>query len=333
MLVRRTERSVLAPLQTQTNAILISAFVLLLISSVLGFFGARVLTNPIISLTETAQKIAEGELRTRAAVATKDEVATLASTFNAMADQLQGMLSGLEDRITERTSELEIAQQQSEKRSRTLENIAEISRIIAIEQSLERLLPLITNIASNLLGYYHIGIFLIDEARQYAVLQAANSEGGRKMLNRQHRLEIGQKGIVGYVAKQGEPRIALDVGEDAVFFDNPDLPETRSEIALPLQSRNKIIGVLDVQSLQANAFKDDDVRTLRVLADQVAIAIENARLFEQSQQSLEDLQQFYQQYIRREWETLTTRDKLFGYHQKVTGANYVEQPIQSKVKV
>ncbi len=99
------------------------------------------------------------------------------------------------------------------------------------------------------------------------------------MLARQHKLPVGKVGIVGYAAGTGQPRIALDVGSDATYFNNPDLPQTRSEAAIPLKSRNNVIGILDVQSAQSNAFSDDDVVILQTLADQLALAIDNARLF------------------------------------------------------
>jgi putative methionine-R-sulfoxide reductase with GAF domain len=93
----------------------------------------------------------------------------------------------------------------------------------------------------------------------YAVLSAANSEGGQKMLERNHKLRVGQVGIVGYVAGAGKPRIALDTGSDAIYFNNPDLPETRSEMALPLiQTGGQIVGVLDIQSIEPNAFNPED---------------------------------------------------------------------------
>ena len=108
------------------------------------------------------------------------------------------------------------------------------------------------------------------------------------MLARGHRLKVGAQGIVGNATSTGHPRIALDVGEDAVYFDNPDLPDTRSEIALPLKVAGQTFGALDLQSTQPNAFGDEDIQTLSILSDQVAIAIQNARLFEQSRQAAEE---------------------------------------------
>ena len=126
------------------------------------------------------------------------------------------------------------------------------------------------------------------------------------MLAQAHRLPVGKVGIVGYVAGSGQPRIALDVGEDAVFFDNPDLPHTRSEIALPLKVRDHMLGVLDVQSTEEAAFSEEDVEVLQTMADQVALAIENARLLEESQRTLRELQAAYGKYVRTAWEGLET---------------------------
>ena len=135
----------------------------------------------------------------------------------------------------------------------------------------------------------------------FAVLRAANSEGGKRMLARSHRLAVGQQGIVGYVTSTGRSRIALDVGADAVFFNNPDLPETRSEIALPLGSGERILGALDVQSDEPGAFTNDDLTVLQVLADFLAVALENARLFLESQTALESIRHAYGELSQRSW--------------------------------
>jgi GAF domain-containing protein len=121
-------------------------------------------------------------------------------------------------------------------------------------------------------------VFLLDQRRENAVLRAASSEGGKRMLQRGHSLPVGKVGIVGYVTGTGKPRIALDVGADQVHFANPDLPNTRSELALPLWAGDQIIGALDVQSEQPQAFDEEDVLVLQTMADQLAVAIENARL-------------------------------------------------------
>jgi GAF domain-containing protein len=179
-----------------------------------------------------------------------------------------------------------------------------VAREAAAIQDLERLLAETAELVSRRFGFYHTGIFMLDPTRQYAVLRAASSAGGQKMMARGHRLRVGQEGIVGQVTAMGEPHIALDVGSDAVFFDNPDLPQTRSEIALPLRARGEIIGALDVQSQEPAAFGPDDISVLQILSDQVAVAISNARLFEQLQHSLEAERLAYGSLSRKAWQSL-----------------------------
>ncbi|MDW7992619.1 MAG: GAF domain-containing protein, partial [Anaerolineae bacterium] len=168
-------------------------------------------------------------------------------------------------------------------------------------RDVETLLKETVRLISDRFGFYHAGIFLIDEAGEYAILRAASSEGGQRMLARGHRLAVGKEGIVGYVAGTGKPRIALDVGEDAVFFDNPDLPRTRSEMAVPLRVGERVIGVLDVQSDQPAAFTEEDVAVLQTMAEQIALAIENNRLLEESRRALEELRALYGERVREAW--------------------------------
>jgi GAF domain-containing protein/HAMP domain-containing protein len=318
----------LQPVQQQTRIITLIAAVVTILVSVLGFFASQRLAAPILTLTEITGKIAEGDFSTRANISTRDEIGDLASSFNRMASQLQDTLGGLERRVQERTADLDMARLTSERRAQELQSISEISRAISTEQKNEILLPLITRLASQRFDFYHVGIFFVDETRRFAYLQAANSDGGQKMLARGHRLEIG-KGLVGTVAKTGQPRIALDVGSDAVFFDNPDLPDTRSEMALPLSIRGRIIGVLDVQSTKPGAFTETDANTLGILADQVAIAIENARLFEQTQQAREEAEALNAQIQQREWNTFAKQETRVGYRQSAIGGKPLSKVVDT----
>jgi PAS domain S-box-containing protein len=181
------------------------------------------------------------------------------------------------------------AEEALQRRARQLQTVAEVSREATSILDVHQLLDRVVNLVSDGFGFYHTGIFLLDEMKQYAVMRAASSEGGRRMLERGHSLPVGTVGIVGYVAATNEPRVVLDVDEDSAFFSNVDLPDTRSEAALPLAIRGQVIGVLDVQSTELAAFSEDDVAVLRVLADQLAIAIENARLVERTEAQLQEL--------------------------------------------
>ena len=226
---------------------------------------------------------------------------------------LQELNQSLEDRVAIRTSELERANQRNEKRAKQFEAIAQVARATATNESLETLLPRLASLISDHFGFYHAGIFLLDDERRFAVLRAANSEGGKRMLARGHRLQVGQTGIVGFVSAVGTPRIALDVGDDAVYFDNPDLPNTRSEMALPLRAGDEVIGILDVQSIVSNAFQEEDLEVLSTLADQVSIAIQNARTFEKMQGLLEQAQKVSGVHVRDAWRLLQSEEVTAGF--------------------
>lgn len=220
--------------------------------------------------------------------------------------ELTDLKNALENRVAERTAALE-------RRVSQFEAIASTARSITAMQDLEQLLPFISQVVSQQFGFYHIGIFLLDERAEYAVLRAANSEGGKRMLARGHRLRVGASGIVGLTAAQGEARIALDVGADAVYFNNPDLPDTRSEMSLPLKIGGQTIGVLDVQSHEKDAFNEEDIAVLGILANQIAVAIENTRLFSKTSQALAESQSIYQQYVANDWAHFSRTAKHHGY--------------------
>lgn len=275
------------------------------LASAVWFYVNKRVVNPILEMTKGAQIIGNGQLDHRIEVDAGGELATLAHVINATAAQLRDLIDSLEQRVSGRTRDLE-------RRALELEAASHVAREAASIRDVKRLLDETVHLISVLFGFYHAGIFLLDDVKEYAILQAASSEGGQKMLARQHRLKVGSEGIVGYVAHQGIPRIALDVGEDAVFFNNPDLPQTRSEMALPLAIRGQVIGVLDVQSTEAAAFSEEDVTVVQTMADQLAVAIDNARLLEESQKALQELQTLYGQLTREAWQK-RTRQSLSAY--------------------
>jgi GAF domain-containing protein len=221
--------------------------------------------------------------------------------------------ASLEQRVDERTEELASSSLQAQNRAIQLQTLAEVAQQITQVQDINELLPAITRLMSERLGFYHVGIFLLDEKKEYAVLMASNSTGGQRMLQRGHRLRVGQVGIVGYVAEKSESRISLDVGSDAVFFDNPDLPDTHSEMALPLVIGDHAIGVLDVQSEKISAFIQQDIDVMSTLANQVAVAIENARRFSETRQALAEARTVYSQYLRQAWQETSLEKNAIGY--------------------
>lgn len=242
--------------------------------------------------------------------------------------ELTALRTSLEERVHQRTSELELANRLNERRARQFKAVTSVMNIVSTIQELDILLPRVTQVISEQFEIYHAGIFLLDSSRKYAVLRAANSEGGQKMLVRGHKLQVGQTGIVGFVTATGQPRIALDVGTDAVFFDNPDLPNTHSEIALPLQFAGQIIGALDVQSTEANAFNDDDIDALATLANQVAVAINNANTIEQAQRSLSEAQSALGETTREAWQVLRPKTIGLGLQLTETSVKPLEEPLE-----
>jgi GAF domain-containing protein/HAMP domain-containing protein len=347
------ERDVTAALRVPGVTLIIIAAVILgsmVIAVSAGFLTARRIVRPIEALAATAQMIGDGDLTQEAEVSTNDEIGALARIFNGMTVQLRSLIGGLEQRVADRTRELEdmaetlvargeelentlaelrnreieledavrlqeearrrqevinrelqVANEATRRRSAQLQATADVSRAIAQLRDPDDLLRRVTHLISQHFGFYHVGIFLIDDAGRNAVLRAANSEEGQRMLARGHRLSVGGQGIVGYVTDTGRPRIALDVGADAVYFDNPDLPETRSEMALPLRRGTEVIGALDVQSIAANAFDEQDAAVLQTLADQVSTALENAWLFARTEAALAEADAIHQQFLRQEW--------------------------------
>jgi len=198
-----------------------------------------------------------------------------------MRDQLRQHAEDLEQEVAARTADLT-------RRNTQLQVAAEVARDASAGGDLTDLMERAVELVQERFGFYHTGLFLIDERCEYAILKAATSQEGRALLEAGHKLKVGETGLVGYVAGKGKPRIAHDTDADAQHFRNPLLPRTRSEMALPLLVGGRAIGVFDVQSTEADAFDEEDVRILQLMADQLAVAIERTRLFAHAQATLEE---------------------------------------------
>jgi len=320
------ETAELNNLRAQQNqlSILFAALFAALVG-LIGVIVSRLLSNPIVQLTGTANRIADGDLSAKAIVRSRDELGTLADTFNSMTSQLKTLISELEERVRARTQELANRNEALVLRGRQLTTVADVAREITRAQNLESLLDTLVRLVSERFNFYHAGIFLLDDEQEYAVLRASNSEGGQRMLNRGHRLKVGEVGIVGYVTGTGKPRIATDVGIDAVYFQNPDLPLTRSEMTLPLIIGDRIIGALDVQSTEANVFSQEDVELFTILADQVAIAIENNLLLQETVRALEASQSLHRQYLLQEWGREFDERDLAGFEYTPEGVKTIDR--------
>ncbi len=221
--------------------------------------------------------------------------------------ELVEIRENLEKRVEERTEELN-------RRSTQLEASTLVARSAAMVRDLNELMNSVVTQITERFGYYHTSIFLSDAADKYVILQAASSEGGTQLLKQGLKIEIGRQGVVGYAAHQKRPRIVQDVSTDKSYLYLPELSETRSEVALPLVVRNRVIGVLDIQSEENNAFKFDDIYTLQTMADQVALAIDNATLLENSRATLQQLEALNATSTASIWKTrLKENTRSFTY--------------------
>jgi signal transduction histidine kinase/ActR/RegA family two-component response regulator len=188
----------------------------------------------------------------------------------------------------------------AERQAKLLEAAAQVGRNVTAILDLDELLPQTVDIICDAFGFYYAAVFLIEQDREgqaWAVLRAGRGEAGQKMLEQEHRLKVGGNSMIGAATGRREARIALDVrepqsndvGQEAVRFDNPLLPLTRSEIALPLVVGQDVIGALGVQSTEASAFADEDVTSLQAMADFLAVAIQNARLLAELEETHREL--------------------------------------------
>jgi len=267
---------------------------------ILGILGLVFLTSrtlqPIQSLTRAAADIAEGNMSSYVNIkAGDDEIGILVNAFNRMTTQLRSSIVDLEQRVADRTSELE-------NQTLRLRAAAEIARDAASARDLGELLERSTQLVLSRFNFYHVGIFILDKNREYAVLTASPTEAGQKMIANNYRLRVGKVGIVEQVAASGKPRIILNTEFDEGHFNNTLLPDTRSEMALPLKVENMVIGVLDIQSGQPQAFNQEDIAIMQVMADQLATAIERTRLLEEVERNLHELERAHGQYTREGWQ-------------------------------
>lgn len=210
-------------------------------------------------------------------------------------------------------NELLLVNDQLKRRAERISTIANISKTLTLVQDIEQLLPEVVRTISQRFGFHHTGIYLLDEQKEVAILRGASSEGGMRMLKRGHRVLTNSPGVIGFVTYRGEARIALDVGTQPASFDNPDLPGTRSQLVLPLKVKELVIGALDIQSDQANAFTQEDVSILSILADQVAIAIQNAYSAEQALNALRNAEIASRQLSGRAWHGYSESLDVRGY--------------------
>jgi len=222
------------------------------------------------------------------------------------ANQLTDELEQDRVQLQERTSELE-------RRETQIRTAAEISRAITAELDPEKIFEQVVNLIRERFGLYYVGVFMLDEYQQFAVLRVGTGEAGQKMVAAGHKLAVGGASMIGLAISHQKARIALDIGEEAVHFRNPFLPSTRSELALPMISEGRTLGALTIQSIWPEAFDQDDITVLQSIADSLATAIYNANLFNQVQESLDEIRLLHKQYLATAWEDVIASEGELDY--------------------
>ncbi len=252
----------------QLNTLIPFTVGLLLVSSLVMVTvivaGTNRVVKPILALASITSQFAQGNLQERAHVQSKDEIGLLATSFNRMADQLSAMYRSLQEQVAERTRQIRTA--------------AEVAQTLTTFFDLDELLNKTVQLIVERFDFYHAGIFLIDPSGRYAILRAAHGPSAAEMLRRGHRLEVGSDSIVGWAAAHLKPRVAAEVDKDPLHRLNPLLPATRAEAGFPIALGEVVLGVLDVQSTEPHVFDEEMVIVLQTLANQIAVAIQQASL-------------------------------------------------------
>ncbi len=264
----------------------------------IGVLITRSIADPLKALADTSTKIAAGDLSLTARVVRKDEIGNVAQAFNQMTERLSSLINTLEERVGERT--------------RALETAAEISLQITSILDKETLLDYVVQRIQTEFDFYHTHIYLLDPETKELVMASGSGEVGQKLKARGHRLQIGQ-GIVGRVAQTGQPLISEDVTQSSIFVRNDLLSNTQSELAVPLLKGEQLLGVLDIQSEQLDRFTGEDLSLMQSVANQLATALDNARLLANTQEALREVGRLNRRLTRQGWEEVKEESQVSGY--------------------
>jgi GAF domain-containing protein len=211
-----------------------------------------------------------------------------------LTDELTSEKDSLANRISEATVNLQ-------QRLVQVRTASDISRAISSTLNTQELLQQVVDLIQQRFSLYYVGVFSVDEISKYALLRAGTGEAGRKLVEDGHRLPLSPTSMIGSSIISQIPRISQDIAAESIRFRNPLLPNTLSELALPIQSRGRILGALSIQSEHTNAFKEDDLIILQGIADSLGVALENANLFEQAREDLEEIRLLNKEFVQQSW--------------------------------
>jgi GAF domain-containing protein len=229
--------------------------------------------------------------------------------------------------------------QEGQNRALQLQTAAEVSQAASSILDPTKLMQQVVDLTLERFDLYYVGLFMVDktgewtnEPGRWAVLRAGTGRAGKEMLAQGHKLEIGGESMIGWCVANEQPRIALDVGKEPVRFSNPMLPETRSEMGLPLISRGEVIGALTIQSSREAAFNEESIAIMKTMAGQVANAIENARLFDQTQATLKEMEAIHRRYLQQAWTEYLESVDAVSYESERPGASSLDDAVLPEIR-
>lgn len=255
------------------------AAILLVATALVMILGMNRVVRPLRALTEITKKFADGDWSKRAEIWHEDEVGFLARSFNHMADELSSLYHSLEGKVDERTRQIQAA--------------AEVAQNITSLTNLDDMLNKTVDLLVQQFGFYQVSVFMVDRSGKYIQFRSGRGAATRGMAENKYRLEVGSSSIIGWVSANNQPRVASNVLEDPLHLKNELLPQTQSEATVPISIGNVVLGVLDIQSTQPEAFNPETVVTLQTLASQIAAAVQTVGLSESTQINFEELSRLH----------------------------------------